>query len=449
MAKNDFYNKRTPGAINTVENPGPYVATVIEHLDPRRSGSLRVQLESNVISGPDAKEDSQIITARYLMPFYGVTDYESNTKNDEYQHTQQSYGMWMVPPDPGTKVLVIFAEGQINQAYWMGCIQDEYMNNMVPDPWAGGASTVRPPEYKDKPGIPAGEYNKKNDNPGLRTAGPDGYPKPYNPHFTSILDIQGLTEDPIRGTTTTSSRRNLPSSVFGVSTPGPLDKRPGSPKGKYGPSSSAIDLYRSRLGGQSIVMDDGDPNLLRIGKSGETPPEYADVTQGDKGGDPTIPANELVRIRTRTGHQILMHNSEDLIYIGNARGTTWIELTSNGKIDIYAQDSISMHTERDFNVKADGNIYMEAGGEFNVTSGASTRIHSKTDIDYKADANMRVEVGSNSDKRVGLNYTQTTVDGNIYQNGPEAAEATEAVTPQRTPDHEPWADHENLNPTGE
>jgi hypothetical protein len=144
-----------------------------------------------------------------------------------------------------------------------------------------------------------------------------------------------------------------------------------------------------------------------------------------------------------------MHNSEDLIYIGNARGTTWIELTSNGKIDIYAQDSISMHTERDFNVKADGNIYMEAGGEFNVTSGASTRIHSKTDIDYKADANMRVEVGSNSDKRVGLNYTQTTVDGNIYQNGPEAAEATEAVTPQRTPEHEPWADHENLNPTGE
>ena len=46
--------------------------------------------------------------------------------------------MWMVPPDVGTKVLVIFAEGNANFGYWIGCIPADYMNFMVPD---GKAST--------------------------------------------------------------------------------------------------------------------------------------------------------------------------------------------------------------------------------------------------------------------------------------------------------------------
>ena len=50
--------------------------------------------------------------------------------------------------------------------------------------------------------------------------------------------------------------------------------------------------------------------------------------------------------------QILLHNSEDLIYIGNGRGTAWVELTSNGKIDVYAKDSINFRTETDLNIKA-------------------------------------------------------------------------------------------------
>ena len=42
-------------------------------------------------------------------------------------------------PDPGTKVLVIFAEGKITQGYWIGCIQDEFMNFMV----SGGYPTAK------------------------------------------------------------------------------------------------------------------------------------------------------------------------------------------------------------------------------------------------------------------------------------------------------------------
>ena len=111
---------------------GPYVARVVSHLDPRRSGDLRVELLTTTGSGQDGFfEPGQLFTVRYCMPFYGVNDVNSNGKQPGYQYTQQSYGFWAVPPDPGTKVLVIFAEGQSNQGYWIGCIQDEYMNRCL------------------------------------------------------------------------------------------------------------------------------------------------------------------------------------------------------------------------------------------------------------------------------------------------------------------------------
>jgi len=46
------------------------------------------------------------------------------------------------------------------------------------------------------------------------------------------LQAQGLLKDDIRGITTSSARRETPSAVFGISTPGPIDKE--GPKGKVG-----------------------------------------------------------------------------------------------------------------------------------------------------------------------------------------------------------------------
>ena len=80
---------------------GPFEARVVSHLDPRRSGDLRVELLSNVTSGNDRGfEPGQLFTVRYCMPFYGVNNVESNDKNKTYQGTQQSYGFWAIPPDP-------------------------------------------------------------------------------------------------------------------------------------------------------------------------------------------------------------------------------------------------------------------------------------------------------------------------------------------------------------
>ena len=411
-------NKRSSGVGFAKMPPGPFLAKVVNHLDPKRQGSLRVQLLTNTVSVGDDLEEGQLFTASYCSPFYGVTDVNSNGKNNDYYNTQQSYGFWAVPPDPGTKVLVIFAEGSPNQCYWIGCVQDEYMNNMVPGGYPADKATniVQDGIASNLKGksLPVGEFNKSVSGNGSgpldRRVGndPDKFPRPINPMMSNILAKQGLEEDVVRGTTTTSSRRDIPNTVYGWNTPGPLDKRDGRPKGNYGDTSAKARMFRSRLGGSAFTMDDGDPSILRMGIAKENPATYYDIEntpENTSKGDATLPFNEHIRLRSRTGHQILLHNTEDLIYIGNANGTAWIELTSNGKIDVYAQDSINLRTETDLNIKADRDINIESGKDINFTAGRNYKLMVNNDRDVKTNKNETTFVGKDKNEWTGDNHT--------------------------------------------
>lgn len=386
--------------------PGPFLAKVVSHLDTGYMGTLEVEI-LRPVGGTES--EGSLHKVKYMSPFYGVTSVDFNTNNEDYASTQKSYGMWMVPPDVGTIVIVIFIDGDPRKGYWIGCVPDENMNFMVPGIAATSYNTTDTAKR-----LPVAEYNKKLSDqgsaPGLDTT---KIKKPAHP-LKAILDKQGLLNDDIRGITSSSARREVPSSVFGISTPGPIDKK--GPKGNFGKAEHMIQgAYVSRLGGSTLVLDDGDDKFIRKTHADAGPPEYVSVeADGVGAGNVHIPHNELVRIRTRTGHQILLHNSEDLIYIGNAKGTTWIELTSNGKIDIYAEDDISMHTKGNFNVTADKNINLTAKGNMNVNLGGKLEVQNAgTDID----------------------------GGNINLN---SGTASAPVAP-RVPEHEPWAGHENLH----
>ena len=400
-----------------METSGPYIGKIVNHLDSEYMGAIEVEILKLNESGNPEGSSGYLMPCYYVSPFYGVTPREGVKANPGFDSTQKSYGMWAIPPDVGTKVVVLAMEESYGFGYWIGCVQDKYMNFMLP----GRASTTYNSEDKTK-AKPVGEYNKE-----LETAigrDPTKYIKPCDMDTCDVLDTQGLDSDTTRGTTTTSARREVPSMVFGWSTPGPADRRQGKPTASYGENFGRTQVPFSRLGGTTFVMDDGDPMLLRKTPPGEGPPEYGSVEKNEA-GDATLPHNELTRWRTRTGHQILMHNTEDLIYIGNAKGSTWIEMTSAGKIDIFANDSVSVHTKNDLNITADRDIIMTAGRNISlkagkdglITAGEGTHISAKT-------------------------HTETAPDG-IHMNGPAA---TPAYTPMRTPQHEPWMGHENLSP---
>ena len=491
-----------------LSNPGPFLAKIVSHLDSKYMGSLEVELLGK--SGSDSKASGQVFQVKYLNPFYGVTSAEFLGNENTYNDSQKSYGMWFIPPDVGGIVMVIFVEGDTTKGYWMGCVQDEFMNFMVP----GLAAT----DSNEESGrSPTAEFNRNAND--IAISDPEQIYKPIHP-LKTVLTNQGLIEDDIRGITTSSARREWPSAVFGISTPGPIDKQENAKQGNVGKAESeTTSAFVSRLGGTTFVMDDGDDKFIRLTSPSEGPPEYEALealTEGEvPSGDKTIPHNELVRIRTRTGHQILLHNSEDLIYIGNARGTAWIELSSDGKIDIFAEDSISVRTKQDFNFYADRDFNIEVGRNFNLkvanrfqqevgenfnlivdgdrtisvagnqnivvtgnqlittegdldinTSGTS-KLFSDGDFNLKSSGNNNFTTDGNTNINSGGNHFEEA--STIHMNGPSAesaAKATVATPPEalstfvnpidtengitsimlRIPTHEPWPHHENLDP---
>jgi Uncharacterized protein conserved in bacteria (DUF2345) len=379
--------------------PGPFIAKVISNIDPTYMGILEVEILRP--SGATASAEGQLHQVKYMSPFWGVTSSQYTSPTDDYNNTQKSYGMWMVPPDVGSYVMIIFIDGDPKRGYWIGCVgsEAESMNFMMP----GIAATQRVVEDVDPDNasnygrVPVAEYNKKVDDNEVATD-PTRVLKPQHP-LAKILAAQGLIFDDIRGITTSSARRESPSMVFGISTPGPLDKN-----GKTGPVGKAEHLIPnypvSRLGGTTFVMDDGDDKFLRMTAPTDGPPVYASVENGDTSGDNTRPHNELVRIRTRTGHEILLHNSEDLIYITNSRGTAWIELTSDGKIDIYAQDSISVRSQNDINFYADRDINMECGRNFNLKVAERHQTEVGGDKITIVNGNVAIKVDGTQDETV-------------------------------------------------
>ena len=393
----NYSSIRSPDA-----RPGPFLATVIGHQDPTYMGTIEVEL---LRPTGNTSDETSIHQVKYMSPFYGVTSASHLGENNDFSSTQKSYGWWAVPPDVGTTVVVIFIDGDARRGYWIGCVQDEGMNFMVPGLAAtqkvvGDAEADNAGSYGR---VPVAEYNKKVND--LKDPDVTQLEKPKHP-LADVLDSQGLLFDDIRGITTSSARREVPSMVFGISTPGPVDKRDGAPRGRIGKKEWKIDnAFVGRLGGSTWVMDDGDARFLRKKTASEGPPEYASLEDGDTDGNVEIPHNELIRLRTRTGHQILLHNSEDLIYITNARGTAWIELTSDGKIDIFAQDSISIKTDEDLNLYSGRDINIEAKRNFNVKVHEEMHTHVLKDHILIVDENQKIHVKMDVDKTYEQKYT--------------------------------------------
>ena len=361
-------------------HPGPYIARITSHLDPTFMGGVEAVLEQGTLNNPEFQD--YVFPLQYLSPFYGVTssDFEGSDEKNFYD-VQKSYGMWMVPPDVGTRVLCIFVNGDPNQGFWIGCIADRNQNHMIPG-IAASAKVAWAPGQKEKydvDAVPVAEFHRKKIKGAYE---PNSQLKPVHP-FADRLLTQGLLADAARGVTSSSARREFPSRVFGISTAGAPDgKSPVKPIGYKDPGQTMVPT--SRLPGHQFVMDDGD-------KSGE---------------------NKLIRLRSGGGHQVLLNDSQNIIYIANAEGTAWMEFTASGKIDIYAKDSVSIHSEADFNFRADRDINLEAIRNVNIRSRANTVINSDKEFNLRVMDTGKIYIAGNYEQYIKGDYN-TTVEGTI------------------------------------
>jgi len=368
-------------------SPGMYVGVVKKNDDPQNMGRLQVWIEE---FGGDPDNESSWISVSYASPFAGTTSiYEQGTNVKDYDDTIKSYGFWAVPPDVGARVLVGFAAGKLDKGYWFACLFQRGTQVSIPgipakNTWTG----------ENKPAAPK---NRKDSDPDLEK---------YVEHkpMSTALKQQGLEDDPIRGTTTSSATRETPSKVIGLLTPGQ----------------------------HQFVMDDGD-------KDGNS---------------------KLIRLRTTSGTQLLLDDTSGHVYIISKAGESWMELSADGRVHIYGSKDISVHTQENLNLYADKDVNIEAGMNVNIKAGAD--VHAEATANVRTRAGQDTTITSSMTSNISSSIGHYETAGVIHMNGPTASETdplvlnslvvnqgvTESIC-STVPEHEPWFGHSStINPVG-
>jgi len=331
-------------------DPGPFIGIIKNNSDPARQGRVAVWVPD---IGGDEDDPNQWYVVRYASPFFGSTlgvPGSSDSQNDNFGTSQQTYGFWAVPPDINNRVLITFVMGDPTRGYWFACVPNIQTMHMVPGLARPQGNTlvaiekINPDKFFGQGRITSDSYLPTSE---LVSQDPkiDGNPEFYNLpkvvhiYQANIVINQGLDQDPVRGTITSSAQRETPSQVVGLSSPGRT-----APDTADFPNLqqlldnqslpiAVVQQFPNRKGGHSLVLDDGD----------------------------IFGQNRLLRLRSSAGHQILMHDTEDLMYISNSRGTAWIELAPDGSVNIFSASNVSIRSQQDLNFHADNNINLHSG----------------------------------------------------------------------------------------
>jgi hypothetical protein len=383
--------------------PGPFIGTVKANTDILRSGRLQVWIPE---LGGDPNDDRSWRSVAYSTPFYGVTP----SSGSNYEQTPHSYGMWFVPPDIGVDVICIFVNGDPARGYWIGCVPQWPSLHMLP--------AISAPVDGKTPGPVVDLYVDPLASQGGASGDLTNFaklPRQVHKNQEKTWSTQGILLDPDRGPGTSSAFRETPSAVFGISTPGqPLD--PNATEGGKTPG---------RKGGHTFVMDDGDYK----GK------------------------NAQMRFRTAAGHMILMNDTKDFIYVINSKGTAWIEMTSQGDINVFGESTMNITAKGGFNLETENGISMHAKGDINIKSDANVNIEGK-DLNLKGSGSakmtgaMSLHLKGKSTYVTGDTCLQFKSNGHLdlkgscvtlnTANATIAMEAGGATPPKNMPTHEPF-----------
>lgn len=368
--------------------PFIYKAEIMANDDFQSMGRLRVHIRE--LQSRRDNEDSWLVV-QYCSPFAGATPIDGLGNNHtQFDQTQTSYGMWMIPPDIGNTVFVFFVNADVSRGYWFGGEYQTQMNNCVPDKFfETNYYSPLPAKYKSLP-MPTADYNKRAPGIVAKTAKTTTKPM-YTPYYKAIA-AQGLIKDNVRGRTQSSAKRDTVSQVYGITTPGPINPKSINGKG--------------RLGGHSFVMDDKE-------------------------------GSEHITLKTRSGAQIRIDETNGLIYVINKRGTAWIQLDADGNGDMFFANDFSVRALRDINLRADRDVNIESGRNINISalkdyasapggnisapgggSGGKVNVRAYDVVQVKADQSITLDTPKSFYAKTGENINlKAGVDGHFQATG--------------------------------
>lgn len=363
----DWYD--SSATIPTTELTKTYLGIVKDTRDPQKMGRIQVWIPE--LTG-DANKVENWIMCSYCSPFAGATFFDIGIHKDiGNDDSVKELGKLSSDRTPEMKDQPFYSG---RQSYGMWFVPPDIGNEVLitfinGDPsravWFGclfqqDTNHMVPGIAQDlifagEDTVMDGEVGPVIEHDSRSGFNPDA---PKRKKYCNLRDSlkfqQGLDKDGSRGQSTSSAQREAPSEVFGILTPD----------------------------GNSFVMDD---------KAEE----------------------ELIRFRTKSGVQLLLHQTTGFIYVISKNGKTWIELSNDGDIDIYGQANISIHAET-------GNINLKASGatsDINIQAGQDINIRADRNINIVANASYDMNVAEFMTTTVGSAYNLKVEDTIVSQSG--------------------------------
>ena len=295
-----------------------------------------------------------------------------NGENPRFFKHAQTGALFNVPDKTGITLLVFFADsGNSTEGFWFATSTD------VVDIVSGGASGKA---KVDGSGLGEGVFA---DIPTMKNyttqdeVEQDDKTISNSQRENKVIADQGTYTDSLRGTTTTTPRRDA----------------------AYDKTQHSKVMGIKSSGGSSFSIDDGS-----ISDDGTIHPEQ-------------------IRITTSSGAGVILDGGNDFIYVVNSSGSGWVEIGASGEVMVYAEGSLNMRTEKDFNVRADKNINLEAKENVNIKSiEGNTKVNSDKEIHLRSKGNTMLQTESTLNVNVGVNGIVTT-GGKLHLNGPTAPES--------------------------
>lgn len=372
---------------------GCSLGVVVDTDDPLQMGRLRVYCPE---LNDDPKKVQHLPWATYVSPFGGTIRNGAYTRGHQEDSAKTTgtvpYGFWAIP-EVGANVLVTCINGDPRRRVWMGCVYD----------------------HQEIGGLLTGVYDWESGGPDgpLTSDGPDnvGEHKPIQPAYGNLAkafqDDKTSSEWKTRGGDY-SGTKNVEIDSFGTTGEIAAAEEDSWVKEKLGAMGYDWSGFKS-LGA-----------YLASRIVGFCSPGLHSITFDDRA------FNSRIKLRTTAGHQIILDDTNERIYVNTYEGKSWVELDVNGNIDIYSDRRISMRAKKDINfstdesfrVKATKGIYMYAGeteGQSplsEVPEDGQIRLHSSNDMHLFTEGDLYQKINGNRDIEIDGD-SETLVQGSI------------------------------------
>ncbi len=403
------------------------VGTVVNTNDPMQWGRLQIVVPA---WGDSWTHDVESMPwAMYVTPFGGQTEVGTRGAGISTTDGGISYGMWALPK-VGAQVIVMSLDEDHQQRLFMGCIYDAFATHTMPN---GRWMFEDHPEFKNKPAS-----------------------KPFGPFSSTENLIQPLAGNLSKAFNNTPDCKEWQTRAadFSVSRLDVSQLHNSKSKVQDDSSTDSGDGWKNTQGYQTSRIDP-------TGKTSLTDKNYdSQLYSWTTPGFHSISMNDRMdvcrmRFRTMSGHQIILDDTNERIYIATAQGNNWIELDQAGNIDMFTSNKVNIHAANEINMTSDKTIRMYAKEGIHMSSEDEIRIHAdkdihvdtstllhikaEKDINIKTGANLMLTSKSTTNINAGGTFLMTAPD--IYQNGPTARKSDNAKLAfftNRIPTHEPF-----------